>query len=140
MLFLTDGSSLKPKVGLGPKQMKIDLRKVFMENITYFSKNKTIFIKERPRETLSVCTHKHVCVRVVKPCVHMLTICACMHGHAYATKVIETMKGKVFYIKLGLERIPYRLGAAQNSFFLLCKAIKGTFSKEEKSGKIHKIH
>ena len=120
--------------------MKIDLRKVFMENITYFSKNKTIFRKERPRETLSVCTHTHVCVRIVKPCVHMLTISACIHRHAYATKVIETMKGKVFYIKLGLERIPYRLGAAQNSFFLLCKAIKGTFSMEEKSGKIHKIH
>ena len=28
---------LKPKIGLGPKNMKIDLRKVFMENITYFS-------------------------------------------------------------------------------------------------------
>jgi len=27
---------LKPKVSLGPSQMKIDLRKVFMENITYF--------------------------------------------------------------------------------------------------------
>ena len=27
---------LKPKIGLGPKNMKIDLRKVFMKNITYF--------------------------------------------------------------------------------------------------------
>ena len=36
--------------------MKIELRKVFVENITYFWKNKTIFGKERPWETLSVHT------------------------------------------------------------------------------------
>ena len=28
------GKILKPKVGLGPDQIEIDLRKVFMENIT----------------------------------------------------------------------------------------------------------
>ena len=44
-LFPNDGTTLKPKVGLGPNQMKIDLRKVFVENITYFWKNKTILGK-----------------------------------------------------------------------------------------------
>ena len=44
-LFPNDGSTLKPKVGLGPNQMKIDLRKVFVENITYFWKNETILGK-----------------------------------------------------------------------------------------------
>ena len=34
--FLNDDSTLKPKVSLGTNQMKNDLRKVFMENITYF--------------------------------------------------------------------------------------------------------
>ena len=35
-LFLNDVRILMPKVGLGPNQMKIGLRKVFMKNITYF--------------------------------------------------------------------------------------------------------
>ena len=34
--FPNDVRILKSKVGLGPNQMKIDLKKVFMENITYF--------------------------------------------------------------------------------------------------------
>ena len=45
--FPNDGSILKPKISLGLNQMKIDLKKVFMESITYFWKNKTIFGKER---------------------------------------------------------------------------------------------
>ena len=49
-LFPNDVKILKPNVGLGPNQMKIDLRKVFVENITYFWKNKSIFGKERPRK------------------------------------------------------------------------------------------
>ena len=32
--FLNDGKILKPKFGLGPNHIEIDLRKVFMENIT----------------------------------------------------------------------------------------------------------
>ena len=78
--FSNDGSTLKPKVRLGPNQNKIDLRKVFVENITYFWKNKTIFGKDRPRETLSVRTHTCVCVHTLKPCVHMLTTYACIHS------------------------------------------------------------
>ena len=50
--FPNDGSTLKPKVGLGLNQMKIDLRKLFVENITYFWKNKIIFGKEKLQETL----------------------------------------------------------------------------------------
>ena len=34
--FPNDVIILKSKVDLGPNQMKIDLRKVFMKNITYF--------------------------------------------------------------------------------------------------------
>ena len=44
--FPNDSSTLKPKVGLGPNQMKIDLKKEFVENIIYFWKNKTIFGKK----------------------------------------------------------------------------------------------
>ena len=97
--------------------MKIDLREVFVENITYFWKKKTIFGKERIWETLGVRTHTHVCVHIVKPCVHMLTTCVCMHGYAYEARVIETIKGNVFYIKIGLERITYHLGTAPNPYF-----------------------
>ena len=35
-LFPNDGSTLRPKVCLGSNQMKIDLRKVIVESITYF--------------------------------------------------------------------------------------------------------
>ena len=41
---------LKPKVGLGLDQMKIDLKKVFIESITYFWIKYTIFGKKRPRK------------------------------------------------------------------------------------------
>ena len=45
LLFPNDGKILKPKVGLGPNQIEIDLRKVFMKNITYFWKNNFFFGK-----------------------------------------------------------------------------------------------
>ena len=41
-LFSNDVRILKPMVGLGPNQVKIDLRKVFMEIIIYFWKRKTM--------------------------------------------------------------------------------------------------
>ena len=43
--------------------MKIDLRKVFVENITYFWKNNTIFGKERLLETLE-CVHAYTHTRL----------------------------------------------------------------------------
>ena len=47
-LFTNDVRILKPMVGLGPDKMKIDLKKAFMENITYFwtmqTKIKTCYI------------------------------------------------------------------------------------------------
>ena len=43
--FPNDGKILKPKVGLGFDQIKIDLREVFMKNITLLWANKTIFGK-----------------------------------------------------------------------------------------------
>ena len=42
--------------------MKIDLRKVFVENITCFWKNKIIFGRERLRGTLK-CAHAYMCMR-----------------------------------------------------------------------------
>ena len=51
--------------------MKIELRKVFVENITYFWKNKTIFGKEKPWETLSVHMHTCICVRMFITIVNM---------------------------------------------------------------------
>jgi len=54
-------------------------------------KNKTIFGKEGPQETLSVHMHTHVSVCTLKPCIRMLIVCACIYGHAYATRVPETM-------------------------------------------------
>ena len=53
--------------------MKIDLRKVFVENITYFWKNNTIFGKERLLETLE-CVHAYT---------HTHTHTHAMHTHAY---------------------------------------------------------
>ena len=57
--FSNNRSTIKPKIGLGPNLMKIDLRKVCVENITFFWKNKTIFGKERPLETLNTCIHAY---------------------------------------------------------------------------------
>ena len=84
--FPNNGSALKLKVSLGPNLVKIDLRKVFLENITYFWKNKTIFGKKKewPQETLIVCMHTHICVR-------MLTTCARMYRHTYVARVPKTM-------------------------------------------------
>ena len=63
--------------------MKIELRKVFVENKTYFWKNKTIFGKERPWETLSVHTH-------------MRTNTKAMRTHAYCNYKYANSK-MIFY-------------------------------------------
>ena len=65
--------------------MKIDLRKVLMENIIYFWKNKTIFEKERPLETLK-CAHAytHMCMHTQVMCTPTYGMCthtrACVHS------------------------------------------------------------
>ena len=77
--------------------MKIDLRKVFVENITYFYKNKTIFGKERPWKPWILQTHTCVYVHTLKLCACMLTACARIHhAHAYMgmhmyARVLKTM-------------------------------------------------
>ena len=68
-LFPKDGSTLRPNVGSGLNQMKIDLRNVFVENITYFWKNKTIFGKEMLQEILECAYAYRISVRTLKPCV-----------------------------------------------------------------------
>ena len=51
------------------------------------------------------------------------------------------MQDKFSAFKLGLEWISHCLGAAQNPYFQLYKAINGTFSRGTNSGgKTHKIH
>ena len=80
--FPNDDSTLKPKVGLGPNFVKIDSRKVFMENITYFWKNKIISGKERSLKTRMHTHTQSMC---------MLMACAPMHEHAYEARVLETI-------------------------------------------------
>ena len=57
--------------------MKIDLRKMFMENITYFWSIKLILENKGHR-------NPKVCVRILKLCVHMLPACIHIYEHAYA--------------------------------------------------------
>ena len=65
---------------------------------------------------------------------------ACMLEHAYAARVPET-KERFSTLNLVLEKIPYHLVPPQTPIFLLYKAIKNTFSKEDEMvGKTHKIH
>ena len=61
--------------------MKIDLRKVFVENITYFWKRKAV--------GNSKCAHAYTRMRTHTQA--MFTHAYCMHGHAYTTRVPETM-------------------------------------------------
>ena len=57
--FPNNGSTLKPKVGLEPNLMKIDLRKVFVENITYFWRNNFFFWKRTATRNPRVCACIH---------------------------------------------------------------------------------
>ena len=64
-LFPNDNITLRPKVDLWPNLIKSWLKKSFLENKTYFG-------KEKLQETLSMCTQTYGCM----PCVHILTQCA----------------------------------------------------------------
>ena len=66
-------------------------RKYLWKILLIFGKIKLFLEKKGRRKPYSVHTHTHVCVCTLKPCIHMLTVCARMHGHAYATRVPETM-------------------------------------------------
>ena len=64
--FPNNGSALKLKVSLGPNLVKIDLRKVFLENITYFWNNKTIFGKKKKKRMAAGnpnCVHAYTHMR-----------------------------------------------------------------------------
>ena len=69
--------TLTPKVGLEYNQMKIDLRKMFMENITYFWSIK-LFLENKGHR------NPRVCVRILKLYVRMLPACIHIYGHACA--------------------------------------------------------
>ena len=76
--------------------MKIDLRKVFIENITYFWKIKAT-------KTLG---HTYVYTSMSTHAQDLRTHASCMrtkHAYAYTcmrmhARVSETMKGRIFYI------------------------------------------
>ena len=76
--------------------MKIDLRKVFVENITYFWKNESIFGKERP------CINAYANAYSSSACVCL------MHAYGYAgtyaqARIPKTRKERFSTLKLGLE-------------------------------------
>ena len=79
--FPNDVGILKPKVGLRPNQIEIDLRKVIMKNITYFWKNNFFFWKIKATKTLG---HRYAYTRM---CTHALDLCVdasymCTHTQA----------------------------------------------------------
>ena len=92
-MFPNDVEILKSKVGLGPDQIEIDLRKVFLKKYNFFHEpNKSIFRKLRPRNPRA-CVHIHAYAHT---CSKAATHVSCVHTHA---RVPKTMKGKFFCIK-----------------------------------------
>ena len=67
-----DVEILQPKVGLGPNQIKIDLRKMFQENITLFMNKISYFWKIKTKESLRHVQHPHVCACKLKLYIRML--------------------------------------------------------------------
>ena len=78
--------------------MKIDLRNVFVENITYFWRKYTIFGKERSRKTLGgAYAYMRMCMHTRALCTYAYT---CMRTHA---RIPKTMKDKFSTFKLDLK-------------------------------------
>ena len=92
-MFPNDVEILKSKVGLGPDQIEIDLRKVFSKKYNFFHElNKSIFRKLRPRNP-KACVHIHAYVHA---CSKAVAHVSCMRMHTWVSK---TMKDKFFCIK-----------------------------------------
>ena len=126
-------------------------RKYLWKILLIFGKIKLFLEKKGCRKPYSVHTHTHVCVCTLKPCIRMLTACARMHGHAYATNECMDMRTQLGFQKLCKESFLYLIlvwnkshiiwKSPQTPIFQLYKAIKGTFLKEdENGGKTHKFH
>ena len=109
---------LKPKVGLGPNQIEIDLRKVFLGKYNSFMNQISYFWKRNATKT-QACVHIHMYARMLQTCVHMR-----MHTRAYVCMLgfQKLWKTSFLHLKLGLERIPHRLGVVPNPYFLTIKS------------------
>ena len=79
-LFPNHVEVLKPKVGLGPNQIEIDLRKTFLENITLLFNKISYFWKIKTRKTLGhVYAYSRMCMHA--SCMHTnIRACVCMLG------------------------------------------------------------
>ena len=95
LLFPNDVEILKPKVGIGSNQIEIDLRKVFLENITLSMNKVSYFWKINSTKTLGrayaytcMCTHAQA----------LRTHASCMRTHV---KIPKIMKSKFSTSKFG---------------------------------------
>ena len=128
-LFSNDDGILKPKVGLRPNRIEIDLRKCFWKNITLFGLIELLLFLNKdhrnPRACVRIHAYAHACSS---------STCACfMHAYAYMGMCVhlETRKERFSTLKLSLEWNSHRLGAGPNPYFWLYKAWYGIFSKED---------
>ena len=83
---------LKPKVGLGPDQIEIDLRKMFPKNYNSFMNQISYFWKIKGHGNPRVC----VCACMLKICVRLFNACICKHGHMYACQGSKNYERQVF--------------------------------------------
>ena len=81
--FPTDVGILKPKVGLGPNQIEIDLRKFSRKNITLFGLIKLFFFwKVKTMEALGhAYAYTHMCKHA--QALHAHALCMRTHTRAY---------------------------------------------------------
>ena len=108
--LINDVRTLKPKIGLESDQMKIDLKRVFMENKAYFGSIK-LFLEKKDHENprACICTHAYAYACSISAYAYM-----CMRTHA---RVPEIMEDKFSAFKLGLEWILHCLEVAPKPLF-----------------------
>ena len=73
-----DVEILKPKVGLGPNQIEIDLRKLFQENYNSYYEQDELFLKNKDKGNPRACARIHTYAHAYSSFVY-----ACFM-HAYA--------------------------------------------------------
>ena len=102
--FPNDVGILKPKVGLGPNQIEIDLRKCSWKNITLFGLIKLFFLESKDYGSPRACVRIHAYVQACSS-----SACACfMHAYTYTgicahARVQKTKKERFSALNLGLE-------------------------------------
>ena len=100
--FPNDARILKPNVGLGPDQMKINLKKVFMENITNFGKKKG---HENPRACVHIHAYAHTCSS--SACAYFMHAYAytCMRVRAHKDSLENSESKRGFFYKTSLSQV-----------------------------------